>query len=59
MNILASIAVKSLIIAVLIVAALAAFVYFGCLKAGRPAWGQVGAAGIVIVGALIILADYL
>lgn len=46
---------EALIVCLLIVALVAVFVYFGCRLAGRPDWGGVGAAVVVIVGALLCL----
>ena len=47
-----------LIVCLLIVALVAAFVYFACRAAGRPSWGSAGAAIIAIIGGLLCLAEY-
>lgn len=52
---ISEVAVETLIVGLIIVALVAAFVYVGCRAAGRPDWGATGAAGIVIVGALLVL----
>lgn len=47
--------VEGLVVCLLVVALVAAFVYFGCRAVGRPEWGAGGAAVVVIVGALLCL----
>ena len=46
---------EGLIVCLLVVALVALFVYAGCHLAGRPDWGRIGAAVVVIVGALLCL----
>jgi hypothetical protein len=44
-----------LVVCLIVVALVALFVYVGCHLAGRPDWGRIGAAVVVIVGALLCL----
>lgn len=47
--------IETLIVGVLVILALAALVYFGCRAAGRPTWGQNGAAGVFLLGAILLV----
>lgn len=50
---------RGAIVALLLVALAAGFVYFVGRLAGRPDWGGAGATLIAIVGAIFVLLDYL
>lgn len=47
--------VETLLVGLLLTALVAAFVWFGCRAAGRPDWGSLAAAFVVIVGAILVL----
>jgi hypothetical protein len=51
--------VESLIIGLLVVCLIAAVVYFGARAARRPDLGGIGAAIVLIVGAILILLSVL
>jgi len=46
------------IVSLIIVAIVAAVVYFGCTLVARPDLGRLGAAVVIIVGALLVLVDH-
>lgn len=46
---------EGLIVCLVITAIVAFFVYVGCRAAGRPDWGSIGAAFVVVIGALLCL----
>lgn len=46
---------ESLLVCLIVTGLVALFVYAGCRLAGRPDWGSIGAAVVVLVGALLCL----
>lgn len=50
-----SASLEGLLVCLIVVALVALFVFFGCRLAGRPDWGGIGAAVVVLVGALLCL----
>jgi len=47
------------VIGLIIVAIVAVVVYGACHLAGRPDWGRIGAALVIVVGGLLVLLEAL